>query len=179
MPRFAARHRGSIWVSAVVIVALAAPVVADATRPLPGKRYAGTGVDRLNNGPHWMSFRSLPHEPFHFTVAPQGNTVLAFQGRLYFYCGASTATVSASGIPVGAKGAFSYHFSVPTRQANGKISGRTYVSIAGSFANRGQVAHVSYLVVFGKVHPAHDPYTAAGAYRDGCASWVKGTATAN
>jgi hypothetical protein len=66
---------------------------------------------------------------------------------------------------------------IPTRQANGKVSGRTYVSIAGSFANRGHTAHVSYLVVFGKAHPAHDPYTPAGAYRGGCASWVTGTAT--
>lgn len=179
MPRFAARHRGSIWISVVVIVALAAPVVADAARPLPGKGYSGTGVDRLNDGPHWMSFRSLPPEPFHFTVAPQGNAVLAFRGRVYFYCGSGSATVRASRIAVGAKGAFSYHFSVPTRQANGTISGRTYVSIAGSFANGGKVARVSYIVVFGKVHPAHDPYTAAGAYRDGCGSWVTGTATAN
>jgi hypothetical protein len=179
MPRFAACRRGSIWVSAVVIIVLAAPVVADAARPLPGKRYSGTGVERLNNGPHWMSFRSLPREGFHFSVAPQGKAVLTFRGRFYFYCGSGTDTVRAARIAVGAKGAFSYHFSVPTREANGTISGRTYVSIAGSFANRGKVAHVSYIVVFGKVHPAHDPYTAAGAYRDGCGSWVTGTATAN
>lgn len=179
MPQFAAHHRALTWISAGLITALAGPMAAEAARPLPGKRYAGAGVDRLNNGPHWMSFRGIPREPFRFTVAARGKAVLAFQGRFYYYCGAATGTVHATSISVRRKGGFSYHFSQATRQPNGTISGRTYVSIAGSFANRGHTAHVSYLVVFGKTHPAHDPYTPSGAYRDGCASWVTGTARAS
>ncbi len=162
-----------------LLFALAVPVVADAAHPLAGKLYSGTGVDRLNNGPGWERYPFLNHELFHFHVSASGKAVLTFRGNFYFYCGSGTDVVRAAHVTVRRTGKFAYRFSLPTREPNGTVSGRTYVSIAGSFSRGGRRASVSYLVVFGTTHPAHDPYTAAGAFRDGCASWVKGTASAS
>lgn len=158
-----------------LLAALAVPVVADAAHPLGGKLYTGRGAERMNNGPRWETAGFLSHEPFRFHVSPTGKAVLTFRGSFYFYCGAGTDTVKAKRITVRRAGTFAYRFSVPT---NASGSGRTYVSISGAFTHGGRRAKISYIVVFGSAHPAHNPYVASGAFKDGCAAWVTGTASA-
>jgi hypothetical protein len=174
------RRRLVLGPGLAVLAALALPVVADAARPLAGTVYTGTGVERMNNGPTWRTSPALAREPLRFHISATGNAVLAFRGSFFFYCGAGTDTVRAKRITVGRAGRFAYRFSLPTRRSNRTVSGETFVSIAGSFTHGGHRAKVSYLVVFSPTaHPAHDPYLAAGAFKDGCAAWVKGTASAH
>lgn len=139
--------------------------------------FAGKGHDYLNNAPRWVTVPRL-REPFRFGFDPARHVVTGFHGSFFFYCGAGTEFVRSARIPVARNGSFTTHFSVPTRLQNGTYRGRTYGSITGSLIDHDRAARVSYLVVFGTAHPRHDPYTAAGAFHDGCASWVRGVARA-
>lgn len=164
------------WLAAMMVVGSVAAASALAATPRPGAVYTGSGKDFMNNAPKWASEGT---GRISFSTSRQGTAILHFSGGFSYYCGAGRSTVTETRMGVTKGGAFGARFSQPNKGPNGKVNGKVYVAIAGTFEKGGKKANVSYLVDFvftgGKVK---DPYSTSNPRALGCASWVRGTVQA-
>jgi hypothetical protein len=164
----------SLGVLCPVAVAVAV-AVAQAAIPKPGARFKGSGKLYANNAPTWHRAGNTSFA-LSFKVSANGRRMTGFRGAYAAYCGIRSAAVTAKFINVSRNGSFGYRFSVPTRAANRKVTGRVYVSISGRFTFPTS-ATLSYLVNYGGSHD-RSPYSTAHPTKLGCASWVRATAHA-
>jgi hypothetical protein len=160
----------------VLAVSMVPSVTAFAASPKPGASYRGTGKDYLNNAPTWTDEST---GRISFVTSADGAAVTHFKGTYYYYCGAGTADVTETRMPVSKSGRFGTKFSQKTKGPTGAVTGTAYVSISGRFEKGGSKASVSYLVdvVFTGGHVSH-PYSTRHPKALGCASWVRGTVKA-
>ncbi len=161
------------WVMGMVLVVSVAATSALAATPKPAAVYTGSGKDFMNNAPKWTDEGT---GRISFSTSGKDATILHFKGSFSYYCGAGRSTVTEKSMRVTKGGKFGTEFSQPNKEPDGKVNGKAYVAISGTFENGGKQAKVSYLVDFvfsgGRVK---DPYSTSNPRALGCASWVRGT----
>jgi hypothetical protein len=150
-------------------VAIAATHAIASTHAAHNASFSGSGADYLNKGKTWSKGAT---GKFSFKTNSAGNRIIDFSGSYTYSCG-GTASITAKFVTITSNGRFNYPFTDHLE------TGTFYAEIYGAFLDGGRKASVNYLIDFvAKGKKVSHPYDTRHPQSLGCASWVRGVATA-